>query len=215
MLSNTDKTNEDVASAIEIKSDFAPDHDVLRKKFRIPCAWRVKTEILELAEHRHAVTDAKDIFLFIEERLKRLGYMEDYNSMVHDYLHFMIAYLMQEKGEVFPTKINLRESSPQQKKLLNGTNHDFIFQRVNGREKTLILDVYIGNKDLTLSKARLFRRISRHHSIQSCIEVRDLLLPTRLDYLTKNFQISLTEYLYWKACMKLQKVVLMMSKTYV
>lgn len=132
----------------------ATDHDVLRKKFHIPCAWREKTEILELTEHRHAVTDAKDIFLFIEERFKRLGYMEDNDSMVHDYLHFMIADLLQEKGQVFLTKINLRESSPHLKKLLNGTNPDFIIQRENGREKTLILDVYNGKKDLNKIKGK-------------------------------------------------------------
>lgn len=131
--------------------------------------------------------------------------------MVHDYLYFMIADLLQEKGEVFLTKINLCESGPKLKKLLKGTNPDFIIQRANGREKTLILDVDIGNKDLNEIKGKYkkldffadFLVITQYNYAS---KLDDLILPTRLDYLTKNFQIFLTEYQYWKACMKLQIV---------
>ena len=62
MLSNTDMTtnatNDDVASVKINESDVALDYDIFRKKFHIPSAWREKIEILELTEHRYAVTNA-------------------------------------------------------------------------------------------------------------------------------------------------------------
>jgi hypothetical protein len=124
----------------------------------------------------------------------------------------MIADLLREKGEVFLMENHLRESRPELKKLLNATTPDFIIKSANGREKTLILDVYIGNKDSNEIKSKYIKLnffadflVITQYNFAS--KLKDLIESTRLDYLTKNFQIFLTEYQYWKACMKLKKVI--------
>ena len=137
--------------------------------------------------------------------------MEDNDSMIHDYIHFMIADLLREKGEVFLMENHLRESRPELKKLLNATTPDFIIESANGREKTLILDVYIGNKDLNEIKSK-YKKLNFFADflvikINFASKLKDLIESTRLDYLNKNFQLFLTEYQYWKACMKLKKVI--------
>jgi len=79
-------------------------------------------------------------------------------------------------------------------------------------QKTLILDIYVGNKDISSIKAKYKRmdyfadfKIITPNNYTS--ELASLLDISRIDYLHKNFQIFMTEYQYWYSCMKLKKIL--------
>lgn len=40
-----------------------------------------------------------------------------------------------------------------------------------------------------------------------CVELKDILPRQDLDYLLKNYAVFDSEYTYWRACLKLQKII--------
>lgn len=91
--------------------------------------------------------------LFIEERLKTLGYAEDNQAMVHDYLHYMLIDILVANKYIFITENDIRKS-PVIKKVLNDTTPDFVIQRNEKIKKTLVIDIYVGNKEISEIKSK-------------------------------------------------------------
>ena len=185
--------------------------DVFRKKFHIPSEWKKNAYFKDLIEHKYAISNTKQAFTYIEQRLKALGYMEDNNEMVHDYLYYMIQDMLIENKEVFITE-NIITREHDIKCLLNNSTPDFVIKRGNGRQKTLIIDIYVGEKDINEIKGK-YRKLELFADFKIITpanfrkELKIIFKDSDLDYLYKNYQIFLIEYHYWKACMKLKKIL--------
>ena len=124
------------------------------------------------------------------------------HSMIHDYLYYMIKILFNKNKEIYITKSDI-ESNSDILRLLGGAVPDFIIKKRNGREKTLIIDIYSGcddsnnilnleNKyenldffsDFIIITSTNFRKVIAH------------ILPYEdTKYLCKNFRLFLNEYL--------------------
>lgn len=155
---------------------------------------------------------AREAFVEISTRLRRLGYMEDNNRMVHDYLHFMIKDLFDYHRETYITESEIRGSANIINGLLNGVTPDFILKKKNGRPKTLIIDIYVGDKPASEIKSK-YRSLGFFADLvvitphDFCSQLKGVIPPQDIDYLYKNYHVFLVEYYYWKACMKLQKIL--------
>ncbi|KAL9649754.1 hypothetical protein ABK040_009569 [Willaertia magna] len=172
--------------------------------------WDKNTDLKELIEHKYVASNTRDTFIFIEDKLKKLGYNEDNNKMVHDYLQNMIADTLLKNGETFITENDIRQMNTISA-LLNNTTPDFIIKSVDKR-KTLIIDVYTGEKDVIGLKSKYGKleffadfKIITQHNFQT--ELKIIFSDSDIDYIFKNYQVFLTEYHYWKACMKFKKIL--------
>ncbi len=187
-------------------------YPVFRKAFHIPSEWLKSEDISFLVNHSYETMQAREAFVEISTRLRRLGYMEDNNRMIHDYLHFLIKDLFDYNQETYITEVEIRGSATITNGLLNGATPDFILKKKNGRPKTLILDIYVGDKPTSEIKSK-YKSLSffaelviiTPHEFSS--QLRGVIPTADIDYLYKNYQVFLVEYYYWKACMKLQKIL--------
>ncbi|EFJ40837.1 hypothetical protein VOLCADRAFT_99331 [Volvox carteri f. nagariensis] len=89
---------------------------------------------------------------------------------------------------------------------------DLVIKKNGDREKTVILDVYVGSQPADVkSKYETLAFFSTlcvvtPHNFQR--QLQAVLPESDIDYLYKNFQIFMTEYSYWRACIKLRTVLL-------
>ena len=186
-------------------------YPVFRKTFHIPSEWLKSDDITYLVNHSYGTIEARQAFVEISSRLRRLGYMEDNNRMIHDYLHFLLKDILDFNNETYITESDLRDSPNITRGLLNGVTPDFILKKNNGRTKTLIIDIYVGDKPVSEIKSK-YRSLGffadlvviTQHDFSS--QLKGVLPMADIDYLYKNYQVFLVEYYYWKACMKLQKI---------
>jgi hypothetical protein len=198
----------------------APEtYDVFRKKFHVPKAWADDVFFSNLAGHSYMVDNSTAAFQFIEDCLKNMGYGEDNDMMIHDYVHFMIVDLLEEAGIPFITEDVIR-SKPSLSILFDNLTPDLILKSDLESEnplrcKPLILDVYIGKTEKALNekKAKYNKlgstfdfEIIRISNLASSL-VNKALSQERVDYLYNQLQVFLTEYAYWKACLKLKKIL--------
>src|SRR5438309_11979853 len=122
-------------------------YTLFRKCFHIPMYWMHVQNFIDLVQHRYATSQHKDIFVFIDKRLKEMGYGEDNDTMVHDYLYFMLIDLLTLEEVPFITEQDVR-NTPELFNLLGGKIPDLIIKndinrRGEYRDKTLILDVFV------------------------------------------------------------------------
>ena len=184
-------------------------YQVFPKTFHVPIAWMEKAEIVYLVNHSYAKEEAATSLTKITENLKTLGYMEDHNMMIHDYLQFMIQDMLDKNGEIYITENDIRNNSSI-KDLLCGMTPDFVIKRNDNRTKTIIFDVYVGTESDIKGKYKALSffadfRVVTPHNFTS--QLSSVLPKEDIEYLYKNFQIFLTEYYYWRACIKLRKVL--------
>ena len=187
-------------------------YSVFRKTFHIPTEWLKSDDIIYLVNHSYGTVQAQQAFVEISTRLKRLGYMEDNNRMMHDYLHFLLKDLFDHNGETYITESDIRRSPQLAHGLLNGTIPDFILKKNKGRTKTLIVDIDVCLSPTSEIKSKymsfgFFADVIIITPLGFCSQLRDVLPAEDIDYLYKNYQVFLIEYYYWKACMKLQKIL--------
>jgi len=128
-------------------------YDIFRKKFHVPREWENKSDFKDLIDHKYDVSNTKESFEFIEKRLKSLGYMEDNQTMVHDYLNFMLVDILMKNKYIFITEKDLSKNDVL-KKLLNDSTPDFVIKKSDRNKKTLIIDIYTGNKDTSSIKSK-------------------------------------------------------------
>jgi len=186
-------------------------YSVFRKAFHVPNEWTQLEDMQYLVTHSYAKEEAKESFVIISKCLKRLGYMEDNNRMIHDYLHYMIVDLLDKNEEVFLTENDIRKNKNIQT-LLAGNTPDFILKKKGNRQKTCIIDIYVGDKPTSDIKGKYktlgffadFHIVTQYDFSNT---LKNILSCQDIDYLYKNFQIFLTEYYYWRACIKLQKIL--------
>ena len=169
---------------------MSTSYQVFRKTFHVPTVWMEKEELVYLVNHSYA-----------KEEAVTLGYMEDNNMMIHDYLQYMIQDMLDKNGEIYITENDIRNNSSI-KDLLCGMTPDFVIKRNDNRTKTIIFDVYVGTEsdikdNEALSFFADFRVVTPHNFTSQLLTV----LPKEdIEYLYKNFQIFLTEF-------KLRKVL--------
>jgi hypothetical protein len=190
-------------------------YDVFRKKFHVPKAWDVNEEFKQLVEHRYFTSAANESFSFIAGCLQRMGYDNDNDAIVHDYLHFMICDLLASENIPFISEADIRQSAELTKLFANLTP-DLIIKSAPeyGRPKPYILDVYIGRSDKVIQEKK-----SKYKTIGICFDF-DGVTPSNMssvlvkfvsqqavNYLFRQFQIFLTEHHYWRACLKLKKIL--------
>jgi hypothetical protein len=215
MDSACDITETSESEMLATSSTVSPpgtEYRVFRKIFHLPSQWKALQPIVDLTEHRYAVINAEDTFRYIENRFRQLGYMEDNNAMVHDYLHFILIDMLVEAGETFLTEKDIRDNE-QIKKFLNNSTPDLIVKTSSTRIKPLIIDIYVGSKDTSSIKAkyRSLDYMANFHIITPynfTTELKDVFSDEKLSYLHQHFQLFQTEYQYWRSCMKLKKILL-------
>lgn len=189
-------------------------YSIFRKAFHIPSEWETKEDIKFLIEHRYATKDTQETLREIHTRLRRMRYAEDNDAMVHDYLHYMIQDLLDKNKEIYITEKDIKSNDLIWGFLLNTTPDFIIKSNIDKKRKTLIVDIYVGNKKDESIKSKYrklamfadFIIINKHDFADTLINNK--ILPREdVNYLFKQFQIFLTEYYYWRSCIKLQKVI--------
>lgn len=96
-LTENDSKMNGVLGQIEV----AKRYSFFRKHFHVPSMWMKNQHFVELCEHRYETKDHKSAFTFIEERLRTLGYSEDNQRMLHDYMHYLLVDLLTAAGVPF------------------------------------------------------------------------------------------------------------------
>eukprot|EP00742_Colponemidia_sp_Colp-10_P009162 GILJ01009965.1.p1 GENE.GILJ01009965.1~~GILJ01009965.1.p1 ORF type:complete len:255 (-),score=35.54 GILJ01009965.1:860-1573(-) len=193
-------------------ADGTKQYSVFRKTFHVPKEWMRKPEIQDLVQHKYAVAQSEESFRLINTCLTKLGYNADNRSMVHDYLHYMIMDLLDKNGEIYLTENDIKQSENIHKLLLKGLTPDFIIKKKEPRKKTIIIDIYVGDKTASEIKGK-YRNfdffaeffVVTQHDFQTTLA--NILPADDIDYLYKNFQIFLVEYHYWRACMKFSRIL--------
>lgn len=186
-------------------------YKVFRKTFHVPTAWSSNLDIAYLVNHTYGKEMAAQAFIEISKRLKAVGYMEDNDKMIHDYLHYMVQDFFDKNGEVYLTEDDIRQESAILS-LLNNTTPDFILKKNKKREKTTIIDIYVGKQPVSEIKGKYktlgffadFYIVTPHDFTK---HLKAVLSESDIDYIHKNFQVFLTEYYYWRACIKLKKIL--------
>jgi len=145
----TDKTITLPYNSVQAQKEYS----VFRKQFHVPREWKNNEHFKPLLERSYVTSDTKQTFLFIEEKLKALGYMESNNTMSHDYLHFMLVDMLAHNKELFLTEKEIKQIDII-KQLLGGNTPDFVIKKKQPRKKTLIIDIYVGDKDPSEIKAQ-------------------------------------------------------------
>lgn len=189
-------------------------YSVFRKAFNIPSEWETKEDIKFLTEHQYATKDTQETLKEIHTRLKRMGYVEDNDAMIHDYIHYMIKDLLDKNKEIYITENTIKSNDLILNFLLNTTPDFIIKSNKEKNRKTLIVDIYVGGKKDESIKSK-YRKLAMFADfiIINKHDFSDILLNNKIlplddvNYLFKHYQIFLTEYYYWRSCIKLQTVI--------
>lgn len=190
-------------------------YDIFRKKFHIPSIWINNETFKNLVEHKYMAEEAKNTFVYLEKSLKELGYIDDNEKIVHDYLHYMIMDLLQSEDIAFITENEINESN-ELLKLFEGLTPDLIIKsdESKGRMKPMILDVYIGkNEEKVMKKKAKYRQMGISFDVEGITlanyssVLKKLVPQQKVNYLYNQVQIFLTEHQYWRACLKLKKIL--------
>lgn len=199
-----------------VLTPVAKEYEVFHKRFHIPNMWMDNQPFRELVEHRYATANTAEAFTYIRERLEALGYHRDNESMAHDYLHFMILDLLAAEDTPFLSENDLRGMQAVMS-LFSNLTPDIIVQSDKhcGRLKPVLLDVYVGKNEEEMRKKKQkyagwsgifdFKCITR---IGFTSELQSILSRSSIDYLKRHFDIFMVEFVYWRSCLRLQKILL-------
>jgi len=180
------------------------EYNVFRKEFHIPTTWYDNILLKELIEFKYRTSDIDQAFEYIEQTLKKLGYSEDNNKMLHDYIHYMIKDLFIIKNVEF-----IEEDFIRTNKILFDyfkCTPDLI---IKGRT---IIDIYVGDKDIESIKSK-YRKFSSIFDFKIITptnmtkELKNFFNDEEISYLYQNYYIFKCEYQYWQSCLKLKKIL--------
>ncbi|KAL9654707.1 hypothetical protein ABK040_008504 [Willaertia magna] len=123
------------------------------------------------------------------------------DNMIHDYLFCMISKMLINNNHVF---ICGKEASENiiLTALLGKDNHpDFIIKKNKERTRTIIIEIYCGNKDVSEMKAKYstinyFADVKIITPTNFTTELQSLFSEEEINYLNGNFQLFLEEYHY-------------------
>ena len=188
---------------------------MFRKKFHIPSALMNNETFQNLVEHKYMTSEAQNTFTYIEESLGTLGYIDDNERIIHDYLHFMVMDLLRSENIVFITENEIRNNELIHQ-FFGELTPDLVLQsdELRNRKKSVILDIYIGQSDKRIQEKRskykelgVFFDVQglRMHNYPSLL--KKLVPKEKVDYLYQQVQNFLTEHHYWRACLKLKKML--------
>ncbi|KAL9654708.1 hypothetical protein ABK040_008505 [Willaertia magna] len=128
------------------------------------------------------------------------NYIND--NMIHDYLYYMISKMLINNNQMF---ISGKDASHQHNiftALLGQDNHpDFIIKKNKERTRTIIIEIYCGNKDVSEMKAKYstinyFADVKIITPTNFTTELQSLFSEEEINYLNGNFQLFLEEYHY-------------------
>lgn len=149
--------------------------------------------------------------MFVEIKTSLHRYMENNEKMIHDYIHFTIQDLLDKNGEVYLIEDDIRGNEPV-KNMLRGFTPDFIVKsnESRGRSRPMVCDIYVGKGDNAKSKYKFmefFADVIEITPYNMSRVLKSVLPQSDVEYLFKNYQVFMTEYAYWHACIKLGKVL--------
>ena len=196
----------------ESKSDLlSPDKEyaVFRKEFHLPSQWKKSVEFKKLIEKKYITSNLNDTFQFIESTLKNLGYGDDNQTMLHDYLHYMLEDMLMEKNIPFVTEEKIKSEYKSIQSFLGGNTPDLI---VEGK---YIIDVYTGTGEPGSVKGKyrdyqcIFKVlvVTPHNFTSELARAEKLFTTSDISYLNNTFHIFRSEYQYWMSCLKLKKIL--------
>mmetsp|Transcript_1984 Transcript_1984/g.2739 ORF Transcript_1984/g.2739 Transcript_1984/m.2739 type:complete len:275 (+) Transcript_1984:77-901(+) len=139
----------------KVQSAVAKTYSFFRKYFHVPSMWMKSKDFLDLCQHRYETKDHKDAFVFIEKRLRALGYSEDNQRMLHDYMHYLLMDMLTAVNVPFLTEEDMKESALS--KLLDGKTPDLIIKSAGPdsvRPKPLIMDIFVGKGEKAMAEKK-------------------------------------------------------------
>jgi hypothetical protein len=198
------------------KDEVSPKaYPVFRKQFHIPSRWEDDEEFNKIVRHEYLQDSTSKALTLVHTTFRKMGYMSnnDNDSMIHDYLHFMLMDLLTASSRPFihekeiPNLVTL-------KPLFGEFTPDLIVKSGGSLQKPTIIDIYTGKNagEMDKKKAKYrgmmlvfdFRVIT---PTNFTTELKDVLSAEAINYLFKQFQFFLTEYHYWRACIKFEKLL--------
>jgi hypothetical protein len=188
---------------------------VFRKPFHIPSRWDQIEAFRRLVQHEYVQDSTVSALALVHKTLKEMGYVSnnDNDAMIHDYLHYMLMDLLADVGRPFieekelPKIVSLHP-------LFGSHTPDLIVKSGGTLSKPTIIDIYAGRMDREIEKKKAkyremtmlfdFRVITPNNFTK---ELKDILPEASILYLFRQFQLFLTKYHYWRACIKFQKLL--------
>jgi hypothetical protein len=198
-----------------IVSISAKQYPVFRKYFHVPSEWMRNRDFLDLVEHRYETINHASSFNFIKERLKNLGYDDtDKKRMLHDYMYYLLADMLTAENVPFITERDMI-AEPILLNLFDGKTPDLIIKSGGpNRPKPLIVDVYVGQSEKTVSEKK-----AKYSTMKVVFDFTSLTLlnyntellkvleQSDVDYFHRQFVLFQAEYSYWHACLKFQHIL--------
>lgn len=182
------------------------------KEFHIPSNWISNHEFIELCNIQYSTEEVKKSFDIIERLLKKLGYGEDNDMMLHDYLHYMIRDHLILNDVPFLDEKEI-SSTPELFKYLGNKTPDLYIKGMH------IVDIYVGSRDASEVKHKYKKHdLLKVHAITPrdiaikftsiCNEKGNRLLPPKdIDFIQRQYAIFRAEYQYWQSCLKLKMIL--------
>lgn len=193
------------------------DSSVVRENFStlrksLPKAWSNNSDFLELVAYGHDDNDKNVSYTFIEERLQSLGYADNNDRMVHDYIQFMIQDILTAEGTPFATNSDMK-SNEHLMYLFHGQVPDLIVKsdKSRNRPKPMIVDVLVNVNDHQLEAKRdkydgmlqvFDYSIITRYIYNYYYELPKIMSEQHVDYFHKHFNMFLEEYNYWITCVQ-------------
>ena len=175
-------------------------------------------DFLDLCQHQYETKDHKDAFVFIEKRLRTLGYSEDNQRMIHDYMHYLLMDMLTAMDIPFITEEDMK-LLPALRNLLDGKTPGLIIKSAGPgttRPKPLIMDVFVGKSEKAMAEKR-----SKYATMKVTFDFTALSLgnynvelqkvfddQADVDYFHRQLVLFQAEYSYWHACLKFKKILL-------
>jgi hypothetical protein len=184
-----------------------------RKAFHIPLDWASNSYFHELANMQYSKEEVRSSFTTIERLLRAMGYVDDNQQMLHDYIHFMIKDHLVKHGVPFLDEKDLKEGrAAELSRYLGGHTPDLF---VKGKH---IIDVYTGGQDGQEAKRKYVHHdllqvhVVKPHSLASVlngikVDGRPLLPEADVEYIRKQYLIFHSEFRYWQSCLKLKMIM--------
>ena len=175
--------------------------------------WTRNDSLNALFEHRYLVRNANETFDFVRTTLEAEEYLDNNHKMVHDYLHYMIMDLLDHEQVSYISKNEIKEYPPILE-LFNGLTPDLIVQSSMDR-KTSIIDIYSDSAESTVlsQKKSKYKSLSFQFdfrvvtSINFIKQLSGILSQKSIAYLSDHFASFYTEYIYWRACVKIRSII--------
>ena len=147
--------------------------------------------------------------------LRNLGYSEDNQCLLHDYMHYLIIDMLIAAEIPYLTEDDMKHHPLNT--LLDGMTPDLIIKSGGPdslRPKTLILDIFVGKsqnaiieKKAKYSTMKMFFDFTLLTLANYNTELLKLFSQSDVAYFHHQFVLLQAEYSYWHACLKFKKIL--------